>query len=150
MSGTQPRMVTLVDSVMDRYGNQEEFESDDSGFVCFVSISSSPQVKQGLLPPVMTLIDYNIEYCGNISAINYKLSHISELDLANNLISSWQEVENILTAFKGLVFLNLANNLLSENFDDDLIKDDHPQLRKVGKLHWIFLTSFINPFLSLF
>ena len=92
---------------MDRYGNQEEFESDDSGFVCFVSISSSPQVKQGLLPPVMTLIDYNIEYCGNISAINYKLSHITELDLANNLISSWQEVENILTAFKGLIFLQI-------------------------------------------
>ena len=150
MSGTQPRMVTLVDSVMDRYGDQEEFESDDSGFVCFLSISSSPQVKQGLLPPVMTLIDYSIEYCGNISAINYKLSHISELDLANNLISSWQEVENILTAFKGLVFLNLANNLLSENFDDDLIKEHHLQLRKVGKLQWVFLTIFIYPFLSLF
>ena len=125
-------MVTLVDSILDRYGDQEEFESDDSGFVCFLSISSSPQVKQGLLPPVMTLIDYNIEYCGNISAINYKLSHISELDLANNLISDWQEVDNILRSFQGLVFLNLANNLLSENLHDGLLKDDHPQLKKVG------------------
>ena len=124
-------MATLVESVLDRYGAAEDFESDDSGYVFFVSISSSPQVKQGMLPQVMTLIDYNIECLGNISNISYKLSHISELDLSNNLISDWLEVSNILHSFKGLSFLNLANNLLSDTLADDLLKEEYPSIKKV-------------------
>jgi hypothetical protein len=127
-------MVTLVESIEDRYGaeEREDGDSDDSGYVCFVSISSSPEVRQGLLPPVMTLIDYNIECLGAISSLKYRLNHISELDLSNNLISDWLEVASILASFKGLTFLNLANNLLSETLEVvEVLKEGHPNIKKV-------------------
>ncbi len=46
-----------------------------------------------------------------------RLSHISELDLTDNLISDWSEVLKLLTIFKSLKFLNLSNNLLSEKLN---------------------------------
>jgi len=109
-------MVSLKDSIDDKYGEKEE-ESDDFGFIVFVSCS--PEAKRGMLPPLMTLNDYNIEYFGDFSDFSSKVRHIRELDLTDNLLSDWSEVADILLSFKSLVFLNLSNNLLTESLDND-------------------------------
>jgi len=108
-------MVSLKESIDDKYGEKEE-ESDDFGFIVFVSCS--PEAKRGMLPPLMTLNDYNIEYFGDFSDFSSKVRHIRELDLTDNLLSDWSEVANILESFKSLVFLNLSNNMLTEPLDN--------------------------------
>ena len=131
-------MITIVESIEDRYGIVGgDDEDDETNYDFFLSCSSSPQVRQGLLPPVITLTDYNIECLGDIFSCQYRVKHISELDLADNLISDWGEVTNILTIFKGLTFLNLARNLLSDTSDqnsikfEDTLKEDHKAIKKV-------------------
>ena len=129
-------MVALIESILDRYEENHDIKSSseekDSGFIFFVAISNSPQVKQGLLPSIMTLIDYNIECLGSLNNIHHKLSHISYLDLSNNLISEWSEFFKILATFKGLSFLNLANNLLSNPIKaEHKFEDSHRSLKKV-------------------
>ena len=40
-----------------------------------------------------------------------RLSHIAELDLTDNLLGEWSEVELLVRTFPNLEFLNLSNNL---------------------------------------
>ena len=108
-------MVSLKECIDDKYG-EKETESDDCGYIVFMSCS--PEAKRGLLPPLMTLNDYNIECFGDFSDLSSKIRHIRELDLTDNLLSDWSEVMDILTSFKSLTFLNLSNNLLSESLDN--------------------------------
>ena len=81
-------------------------------------VSCSPEAKKEMLPPLMTLNDYNIECLGDFSDLSSKVRHIRELDLTDNLLSDWSEVADILTSFKSLTFLNLSNNLLNEPLDN--------------------------------
>lgn len=108
-------MVSLKESIDQKYGEKDD-ESEDFGFIVFVSCS--PEAKRGMLPPLMTLNDYNIECFGDFSDLAGKVRHIRELDLTDNLLSDWSEVVNILTSFKSLKFLNLSNNLLNEQLDN--------------------------------
>ena len=48
--------------------------------------------------------------CNSISPS--RLSHITELDLTDNLLGEWAEVELLVRTFPNLEFLNLSNNLL--------------------------------------
>jgi hypothetical protein len=50
-------MVSLVESLEDKYGEDEE---EDQNFAFIVFVSCSPEAKRGLLPHVITLNDYNI------------------------------------------------------------------------------------------
>ena len=104
-------MVSLKESIDEKYGEKES-ESEDFGFIVFVSCS--PEAKRGMFPPMITLNDYNIEYFGDFSDLSSKVRHIRELDLTDNLLSDWSEVAEILSSFKSLTFLNLSNNLLNE------------------------------------
>ena len=52
-------MRTLIESIEDKYDGED---GSDYGFIVFVS--SSPECKKGLFPPVMTLCDYDIEAVG--------------------------------------------------------------------------------------
>ena len=108
-------MVTLKESIDDKYGEKED-DLEDLEFIVFVSCS--PEAKRGMLPPLMTLNDYNIECFGDFSDFSSKIRHIRELDLTDNLLSDWSEVVDILTSFKSLTFLNLSNNLLNEPLDN--------------------------------
>ena len=54
-------MPTILDSIEDKYKTDSE---KDYGFIVFVS--NSPECKRGLLPPIMTLCDYNIERVGKL------------------------------------------------------------------------------------
>jgi hypothetical protein len=56
------KMVSLKESVEEKYGEKES-ESEDFGFILFVSCS--PEAKKGMLPPLMTLDDFNIECFGD-------------------------------------------------------------------------------------
>jgi len=108
-------MVSLRNSIEEKYGEEENTE--DFGFIVF--ISSSPEAKRGLFPPIMTLNDYNIECFGDFCDLTTRIKHISELDLTDNLLSDWGEVAEILTTFRSLTFLNLSNNLLNQPLDDN-------------------------------
>ena len=107
-------MVTLAESIHDRYGEagaDDDTASGGQGLVFIVSVSPSPQARAGKLPPMLTLIDYNIEALGEVET--HKTGHIREMDLSDNLIMDWSTVNDILTTFPSLRFLNLARNLLS-------------------------------------
>ena len=52
-------MRTLIESIEDKYDGED---GSDYGFIVFVS--SSPECKKGMFPPVMTLCDYDIETVG--------------------------------------------------------------------------------------
>ena len=110
-------MVTIADSIQERY-NQEEKEVD-SDYVFIMSVSSSPHAKQGKLPCLITLIDYKVSRMGSLDLGRFPTAHIKELDLSDNLISDWSEIVNILSTFNSLTFLNLSNNLLSDPLDEN-------------------------------
>ena len=105
-----------------------------SGLVVIVSVSNSPHVKRGQLPKMLTLIDYNIETCGHLDLVSHPTSHILEIDLSDNLIMDWVEVNKILQYFPNLVFLNLARNLLSQPLDSTTLNAN--SLNKVDSLSW--------------
>ena len=52
-------MHTLIESIEDKYDGED---GRDYGFIVFVS--SSPECRKGMFPPVMTLCDYDIETVG--------------------------------------------------------------------------------------
>ena len=140
-------MVSLKECIDDKYGEKEN-ESDDFGYIVFVSCS--PEAKRGLLPPLMTLNDYNIECFGDFSDISSKIRHIRELDLTDNLLSDWSEVMDILTSFKSLTFLNLSNNLLNESLDNancqvqEKLDNSKIGIQKVTKLHLLSLIEICS------
>ena len=109
-------MVTLQSSIHEKYGEKEN-EAEDFSFIVFVS--SSPEAKAGMFPPLMTLNDYNIESFGGFAELSNKIRHVRELDLTDNLLSDWSEILNILSCLKSLTFLNLSNNLLSDPLDEE-------------------------------
>ena len=93
---------------------QDPEESELVGeLVVIVSVSSSPQARAGQLPPLLTLIDYNIETAGELQ-LGPGTRHVAELDLSDNLVADWAEVGKILQHFPRLTFLNLARNLLCD------------------------------------
>ena len=73
---------------------------------------------------MLTLIDYNIETCGHLDLVSHPTSHILEIDLSDNLIMDWEEVNKILQYFPNLVFLNLARNLLSQPLDSTTLNSN--------------------------
>ena len=110
-------MTTLAESIRDRYGEtgaDDDTGSGSQGLVFIVSVSPSPQARAGKLPPLLTLTDYNIETMGEMETETSGTGHIREMDLSDNLIMDWSTVNNILTKFPNLRFLNLARNLLSD------------------------------------
>ena len=58
--------VTLLDSIQDKYGGEDE-AGQDYGWIVFVS--NSPECKKGMFPPIMTLSDYDINTIGNLEIV---------------------------------------------------------------------------------
>lgn len=116
-------MVSLADSIEEKYGDDDSDDSLDYNFIVFVS--SSPEKRKGMLPPILTLNDYNIENLGEGYNFCSRCSHIGELDLTDNLISDWNEIVNILKSFQNLKFLNLSNNLLNDTEGGDNLLAEH-------------------------
>ena len=56
-------MATLLDSIQDKYGADEDADREEYGWIVFVS--NSPECKKGMFPPIMTLSDYDISSIGN-------------------------------------------------------------------------------------
>ena len=101
---------TLAHCVRTKYVEEQE-EQEQGGLVLFLHLSSSPEARAGLLPTIITLNDTQISRLGDLAGL--QLSHVTELDLTGNSLSSWLEVLDILQAFPALTFLNLAHNQLS-------------------------------------
>jgi len=134
-------MATLLESIQTKYGADDDNDQEDYGWIVFVS--NSPECKKGMFPPIMTLSDYDISNIGHNGIISRnKLSHITELDLTDNLLSDWSEIYILLNMFPGLEFLNLSNNLLtcSKSISDLSPHKSHLGLRKLvlhgNKLDW--------------
>ena len=121
-------MSTLLSQ--DRYSQEEPDQDGENGLVVILSVSTSPQRRQGKLPCLITLMDYEISRMGELDLTKFPTSHIKELDLSDNKISDWAEVDNILQTFPNLVFLNLARNLLSAELEQEKIAT-HGKLSKV-------------------
>ena len=115
-----------------------------SSLVLFLSLSPSPEVRAGLLPSIITLNDFGICKLGPMAGL--QVSHIKELDLTGNLISSWKEVLAILHAFPSLAFLNLAYNRLSEEMEMVKGSKTFPLTRLVlngNKVSWSSMASLL-------
>lgn len=54
------KMPTLLEGIRDKYESYDE--EDLGGFIVFMS--SSPDVKKGMFPRVMSLCDYRLEHVG--------------------------------------------------------------------------------------
>ena len=121
-------MSTLLSQ--DRYSQEAPDQDGENGLVVILSVSTSPQRRQGKLPCLITLMDYEISRMGELDLTKFPTSHIKELDLSDNKISDWAEVDNILQTFPNLVFLNLARNLLSAELEQEKIAT-HGKLSKV-------------------
>ena len=93
-----------------------------------------------MLPPVMTLNNYNIIIIGDLDICG-RLRHVKELDLADNSLADWGSLCQIVSHMPALRFLNLANNQL-EMEGTEVIKNAKPKdrLTKV-KLIWICLMT---------
>lgn len=99
----------ILESIVDKYSSDDS-EEENLDFIVFVS--TSPECKRGMFPPIMTLIDYDLEAVGSTHLSLSKFNHIAELDLTDNLLSEWSEIFVLLRVFPSLEFLNLSNNLL--------------------------------------
>ena len=64
-------MTTLAESIRERYSEtgEDDSGSGSQGLVFIVSVSSSPQARAGKLPPLLTLIDYNIGKNENLRSL---------------------------------------------------------------------------------
>ncbi len=76
------------------------------------------------------------------------MSHITELDLTDNLLADWSEVLLLMKSFPSLEFLNLSNNLLSDRLtltDEEQAKRSPLPLRKLvlhgNKIDWPSLNA---------
>ena len=56
------KMPTLLEGIRDKYESYDE--EDLGGFIVFMS--SSPDVKKGMFPRVMSLCDYSLEHVGKL------------------------------------------------------------------------------------
>lgn len=136
-------MTTLAESIHDRYGEAgaEDMMSGTQDLVYIVSVSPSPQARAGKLPPMLILTDYNIETLGELDT-ETKTGHIREMDLSDNLIMDWSTVNNILTTFPSLRFLNLARNLLSDPLTDNTIVPHNLSRVLSNKQAHLFISKF--------
>lgn len=106
-------MPTLLEGIADKYEHHDE--DDYGGFIVFMS--SSPDVKKGMFPRVMSLCDYSLQHVGTNGLSLSRLTHITELDLTENAFSKWSEMLRILDIFPNLVFLNMSKNNFSEKLE---------------------------------
>ena len=56
-----PGVKTILNCIEEKYSPDDDL-SADFGYIVFVS--NSPETKKGMFPPIMTLIDYDIESVG--------------------------------------------------------------------------------------
>ncbi|SPP74078.1 tubulin-specific chaperone cofactor E-like protein [Drosophila guanche] len=64
------------------------------------------------VPALLVLNDCDIDSAGDFESIREKCQRVRELDLAQNKLSDWQEVFNILKHMPRIEFLNLSKNQL--------------------------------------
>ena len=85
-------MATLLDSIQDKYGADEDADREEYGWIVFVS--NSPECKKGMFPPIMTLSDYDISSIGN-TLFPFLIQHFflsdTMLPIANNYVCDLQD-----------------------------------------------------------
>ncbi|KAF6019126.1 TBCEL [Bugula neritina] len=104
---------SLVSAIHDKYDDDTPVE--DSFCQIYVSSSAPGHVEGQLrLPKSLGMEQFGITCAGNPEDLGKLSADVEELDLADNLLSSWDEVFLILDSLHKLTFLNLTRNPLSQ------------------------------------
>ena len=80
-----------------------------------------------ITPCLLVLNDCGIDSAGS-SNLSIKCADVVELDLAQNRLTKWPEVLNILYSMPRLKFANLSFNNLSEKLEQNLTSNAFPDL----------------------
>ncbi|XP_074653758.1 tubulin-specific chaperone cofactor E-like protein [Tubulanus polymorphus] len=121
---------TLVKEIHDKYADDAADQSID---VSWKILAPKKPVAAGSgnlrLPPLVSLASRRIKSAAeNLEDLRKFSQSITELDLSNNEISSWEEVMKILECLTSLKHLNLSFNPLSSVLNADHCKHPYPQL----------------------
>nr|CAG4648637.1 EOG090X05JJ [Polyphemus pediculus] len=106
------RMCSIVQAVHDKYDDDGDDSSSNSDFIIYVPRLSSKR----RLPSVLVLDHCGIDSAGDEQSLSSLFSNVTELDLAHNHISEWEEVNKLIGCLPNLSFLNLSNNFLGGSF----------------------------------
>ncbi|XP_076167148.1 tubulin folding cofactor E like protein mlt isoform X2 [Ptiloglossa arizonensis] len=116
-------MPSLLEALELKYGGSttecsltdEETESSSPKAALSVSIFIPKKSPRHTVPALLVLQDCDIESAGNdAEKLRNKCKNVEELDLAQNKLSQWTEVFEILHHMPKIKFLNLSFNCLAE------------------------------------
>ncbi|XP_076633989.1 tubulin folding cofactor E like protein mlt [Colletes latitarsis] len=119
-------MPSLLEALELKYGSSttecsltdEETESSSPKAALSVSIFIPKKSPRHTVPALLVLQDCDIESAGNdAEKLRNKCKNVEELDLAQNKLSQWTEVFEILQHMPKIKFLNLSFNCLAEVLD---------------------------------
>lgn len=122
-------MPSLLEALELKYGSSttdcsltdEETESSSPKAALSISIFIPKKSPRHTVPALLVLQDCDIECAGNdAEKLRTKCRNVEELDLAQNKLSHWDEVFNILQHMPKIKFVNLSFNSLAESL---MIKD---------------------------
>ncbi|OAD52979.1 Tubulin-specific chaperone cofactor E-like protein [Eufriesea mexicana] len=116
-------MPSLLEALELKYGSSttdcsltdEETESSSPKAALSVSIFIPKKSPRHTVPALLVLQDCDIESAGNdAEKLRNKCKNVEELDLAQNKLSQWTEVFDILQHMPKIKFVNLSFNCLAE------------------------------------
>lgn len=116
-------MPSLLEALELKYGSSttdcsltdEETESSSPKAALSVSIFIPKKSPRHTVPALLVLQDCDIESAGNdAEKLRNKCKNVEELDLAQNKLSQWTEVFDILQHMPKIKFVNLSFNSLAE------------------------------------
>ncbi|CAG0922648.1 unnamed protein product [Notodromas monacha] len=119
-------MVSLPEAIKRKYGDDGGEDGPQTEIFVPLKFSSVPRPAS-----VLILNNCGIQVAGTDDELREACGGMQELDLADNLLSGWEEVARILRHTHRLTFLNLSFNNLGE-FRDDAVK--LPRLPYLTKL----------------
>lgn len=110
--------VTLLEEVELKYGTARGLFSNGGGSVYMKMPSGSPvqqlpgkRTSAGWLE-LLVLNSRNIAKSGELRELENMISHVAEVDLADNQLSSWEEIRKILSLMPKMFHCNLSQNPL--------------------------------------
>ncbi|KAF4519518.1 hypothetical protein B566_EDAN010703 [Ephemera danica] len=102
-------MPSLLEAIDSKYGD------DDADFE--ISIFVPKKSPRNCIPSLLVLNDCDIESAGDENELATKCRGVEELDLAQNKLTKWDEVFEILKHMPRVKFLNLSFNNLTSQLD---------------------------------
>ncbi|KAG8229900.1 hypothetical protein J437_LFUL009764 [Ladona fulva] len=106
------QMASLLEAIENKYGSDDP---DEFGSDLPIAIYVPKKSPRKCIPSLLVLNDCDIESAGDEQALDEKCQQVEELDLAQNKLSEWSEVFEILKHMPRIKFVNLSFNNLSDD-----------------------------------